>query len=227
MFKLEFKFEQTYRGRMPAPRTLVVTAHPDPASRTHQAAAELVALLDPTATTVAHLAQEGFDPAFTLADHLTYRGRQPVSADVRAEQRRVGTADHMVLVFPVHWWSFPALLKGWVDRVFVAGWAFEVGADGEPAPLLQRHTLHLLPVAGAGPATWSRRGYDRALATQVEVGIAGFCGMRTGETAFVHDSEGDPAATARAIRAAAARIADAVKSGRTDGATATSGERVV
>ena len=196
---------------MPSPRTLVVTAHPDPTSRTHRAAAELVALLDPAGTTVAHLAQEGFDPSFGLADHLTYRGLQPVPAEVRAEQRRVDAANHVVLVFPVHWWSFPALLKGWFDRVFVAGWAFEQDADAEPAPRLQRHTLHLLPVAGATAATWSRRGYDRAFATQVEVGIAGFCGMRTGVTAFVHDSEGDPATAEQAIRDAAARIASAVR----------------
>jgi NAD(P)H dehydrogenase (quinone) len=207
---LEVKLETNYRRGMPAPRTLVVTAHPDPASLTHRAAAELVAQLTPGATEVAHLAQEGFDPRFTLSDHLTYRGQAPTSAAVRAEQQRVDAVDHVVLVFPVHWWSFPVLLKGWIDRVLIAGWAFDPGIDGRYAPRLQHHTLHLLPIAGATADTWTRRGYDRAFATQVEVGIAGFCGMRTGVTAFVHDSETDPDATTRAIRDAAAHIADGV-----------------
>ncbi|SCX45269.1 NAD(P)H dehydrogenase (quinone) [Klenkia marina] len=198
---------------MTTPRTLVVTAHPDPASLTHRAAAELLDLLPPGSTEVAHLAQEGFDPRFTLSDHLTYRGLAPTSAAVQAEQRRVDAADHVVLVFPVHWWSFPALLKGWVDRVLIAGWAFDPGTDGRIAPRLQDRTLHLLPLAGATADSWGRRGYDRAFATQVEVGIAGFCGMRTGVTAFVHDSEADPGTTARAIREAAAQIAAGIDAG--------------
>lgn len=201
-------------------RTLVVTAHPDPGSLTHRAAAELVARLGP-GTTTAHLAQEGFDPAFGLADHLAYRGLQPVPAEVRAEQRRVDAAEHVVLVFPVHWWSFPALLKGWVDRVFITGWAFDTAAGGRVVPRLQDRTLHLLPVAGATAEAWAERGYDRAFATQVEVGIAGFCGMPVGVTAYVHDSDdGDPDVLAAAVRDAATTIASAVHSGARDVAAA-------
>ncbi|GHE11679.1 NAD(P)H-dependent oxidoreductase [Klenkia taihuensis] len=195
---------------MAVPRTLVVTAHPDPDSLTHRAAAELVARLGP-GTATAHLAQEGFDPAFGLADHLTYRGLEPAPAEVRAEQRRIDAADHVVLVFPVHWWSFPALLKGWVDRVLITGWAFDAAADGRVVGCLQDRTLHLLPIAGATAGAWAGRGYDRAFATQVEVGIAGFCGMPMGVTAFVHDSDGgDPDLLAAAVQDAAAAIASAI-----------------
>jgi putative NADPH-quinone reductase len=44
-------------------------------------------------------------------------------ADVLAEQARIDRADALVLVFPIYWWSLPGLLKGWIDRVFVNGWA--------------------------------------------------------------------------------------------------------
>jgi NAD(P)H dehydrogenase (quinone) len=136
-----------------------------------------------------------------------------VSAEVLAEQRRVDAADHVVLVFPVHWWSFPALLKGWVDRVLITGWAFDT-AGGRVVPRLQDRTLHLLPVAGATAEAWAKRGYDRAFATQVEVGIAGFCGMPMGVTAYVHDSDdGDPDELATAVRDAASAIASAIQGG--------------
>lgn len=194
-----------------APRALVVTAHPDPGSLTHRAARTLVDLLDPTVTGVAHLAQEGFDPRFTAADRRTYLGRaEPVDA-VRAEQRRLDAVDHVVLVFPVHWWSFPALLKGWVDRVFIADWAFGVDPTGTIDPRLGHLTMHLLPVAGASAGSWARRGYEQALRTQVEVGLVDYCGMRRGVTAFVHDSEQeDAAATGARVRSAAREIAGSI-----------------
>ena len=53
------------------------------------------------------------------------------SEDVRAEQRKIAWADTLVLHFPLWWFGPPAILKGWLDRVLVQGFAFGVrGADG-------------------------------------------------------------------------------------------------
>lgn len=189
-------------------RTLVVTAHPDTGSLTHHAARRLAELLGPDHVTVAHLAQEGFDPRSTLADRRAYLGEAPPGPDVLAEQRRVDGADHLVLVFPVHWWSLPALLKGWVDRVLVAGWAFDLDEDGSVVPRLQRLTVHLLPLSGTSAASFARHGYTESFRTQVEQGVVGYCGARAGVTAFVHDSEsGDRQAVAAAVERAAGAVA--------------------
>ena len=53
------------------------------------------------------------------------------SADVLAEQARIDRADTLVLVYPIYWWSMPALLKGWIDRVFSNGWAFDYSIGGD------------------------------------------------------------------------------------------------
>ncbi|GAB2749477.1 NAD(P)H-dependent oxidoreductase [Amycolatopsis magusensis] len=49
-----------------------------------------------------------------------------LSADIRGEQEKLAWADLVVLQFPLWWYSMPAILKGWVDRVFVKGFAYGV-----------------------------------------------------------------------------------------------------
>lgn len=46
--------------------------------------------------------------------------------DVEAEQAKVRDADLLVLQFPLWWYGMPAMLKGWVDRVFESGFAYDV-----------------------------------------------------------------------------------------------------
>jgi NAD(P)H dehydrogenase (quinone) len=187
--------------------TLIVTAHPDADSLTHQAARRLHELLGEAESSLAHLAQEGFDPRFTPTDRETYLTRGLPEAAVVAEQHRLDAVDHVVLVFPVYWWSMPALLKGWIDRVFIAGWAFDFD-DDRLVPQLGRLTAHLLPVSGTTPESFARHGYREALGTQIEHGVIDYCGMRRGATAFVYDSEsGARDAVALAVETAASTIA--------------------
>lgn len=49
------------------------------------------------------------------------------SQDVQAEQAKVAAADLVLFHFPVWWFSMPAILKGWVDRVFSRGFAYSAG----------------------------------------------------------------------------------------------------
>ena len=138
---------------------------------------------------VADLAAEGFDPRFGPADRHTYRVGGDFPEDVAREQRRLDAAEHLVLVFPVYWWSMPALLKGWIDRVFVNGWAFDVGQAGALRRNLGRLTVHLLPIAGDDASVYERHGYGEALRTQIEHGIVDFCGAKRGVTVLIHESE--------------------------------------
>ena len=50
--------------------------------------------------------------------------------DVAAEMEKVKWADLIIFQFPVWWSSFPAILKGWIDRVFANGFAFDA-AEGK------------------------------------------------------------------------------------------------
>jgi NAD(P)H dehydrogenase (quinone) len=51
--------------------------------------------------------------------------------DVAAEQDKLRWADVLILQFPLWWFSMPAILKGWVDRVFACGFAYGVGEHSD------------------------------------------------------------------------------------------------
>lgn len=187
---------------------LIVLAHPTPRSLTHGIAdriAEGVALSNrANSSEIADLAAERFDPRFTAADLAVHRRQAPPSSDVLAEQARIDRADALVLVFPVYWWSMPALLKGWIDRVFANGWAFDYrSSDSRLVKKLGRLPVHLVAIAGTDEATYARRGYANAMKTQIEHGIFDYCGARVTSSHLLHDSESqDPNLhldTARAI----------------------------
>jgi NAD(P)H dehydrogenase (quinone) len=70
------------------------------------------------------------DPAeplnYALASRQAFEtGSQ--SPDVAEEQRRLLWADVVVLQFPLWWYGMPAVLKGWIDRVYAFGFAYGVG----------------------------------------------------------------------------------------------------
>ena len=176
-------------------KTLIIVAHPDTTSLTHHAARRLQQALSTGAAEgggvaeFVDLAAKAFDPRFSSADRAAYLGHGHVEPSVFAEQQRVDRAQHLVLIFPLYWWSLPAMLKGWIDRVFVAGWAFEEEQDGRIVGRLQRLTVHLLPLSGTSAASLNQHGYASAFSTQIEAGIIDFCGASRGRTVFVYDSE--------------------------------------
>ncbi|WP_040783168.1 NAD(P)H-dependent oxidoreductase [Nocardia pneumoniae] len=54
-----------------------------------------------------------------------------LTADIRAEQDKLWWADTVILQFPLWWYTMPAILKGWVDRVFTYGFGYGVGEHNE------------------------------------------------------------------------------------------------
>lgn len=106
-----------------------------------------------------------------------------------------------------------ALLKGWIDRVFITGWAFALD-DERVLPKLGHLTAHLLPVSGFSEASFARHGYEESFSTQIEHGVFDYCGMPRGAKAFIRESEDADAAKA-GLEAAVAQVVAAITSPRT------------
>jgi NAD(P)H dehydrogenase (quinone) len=177
---------------------LVVFAHPKRDSYTGAVLDAFLAGLgesgDHTAET-ADLYREGFNPCFQPEDYAQFRG-EPMPPEIRREQERVVRADALALVFPVWWWSFPAMLKGWIDRVFSEGWAYSFDPAISRGRLRDRPTL-LLGVGGSREVTYRKYGYDEAMRVQIDIGILGYCGLRDVETHVFYDVEQSPENRAR------------------------------
>ena len=75
------------------------------------------------------------DPASRLvyanASYRSFRDATQAS-DIAAEQAKLQWADAVLIQFPLWWFSVPAILKGWFDRVLAAGWAYRVPDPAHP-----------------------------------------------------------------------------------------------
>ncbi|QTT89622.1 NAD(P)H-dependent oxidoreductase [Pseudomonas chlororaphis] len=183
---------------------LIVVAHHDARSLSHSLAAQVAEGLGSSHSfEIADLFAEAFDPRFNAADHAVHRRQEQPPADVLAEQARIDRADALVLVYPVYWWSMPALLKGWIDRVFANGWAFDFNLEENRTEKKLGHLrVHLLGVGGADAGTYGRHGYEAAMKAQIDHGIFDYCGARVLTSELLLESESqDPALHLRTARA--------------------------
>jgi len=83
---------------------------------------------------------EAFDPIMSKHDLSDYHNTAINRVRVASYVDRLLAADALVLVFPVWNEGFPAILKGYFDRVFLPGATFEIGEDGSAKPSLRNLT---------------------------------------------------------------------------------------
>ncbi|MCI4010831.1 NAD(P)H-dependent oxidoreductase [Brevibacterium sp. ZH18] len=177
---------------------LTVFAHP---IRTSYPGAVMDAFHEPFAAAghsidVLDLHAEGFDPRFTAADHQHFWGG-PIPTGIADMHERVEVADRLAFVFPVYWWSMPALMKGWIERVFTGDWAYQYGsgvADRGKEPLnglLPRVPTTLIGVGGSKQRTYDKYGYGDAMHAQLDIGVFAYCGITDVESHLIYDVEGE------------------------------------
>ena len=84
------------------------------------------------------LLADGFDPVLRMEEGQTFALRADEASDplLHRYQQDVAWADAFVFVHPVWWFSPPAILKGWIERVLADGLAMQHVEDGPPQPLL-------------------------------------------------------------------------------------------
>lgn len=159
---------------------LIVVSHPLNTSLTHSVAAAIAQGVAESGShhsaEIADLTREGFSPVFAEPDIASFRQTGATPSDAIAEQARIDNADALVLVFPIYWWSMPGLLKGWIDRVFSNGWAYEETADGNVVKKLGRLRVHLVALGAASQQTYDKHGFTDAFNAQIVHGIFDYCG---------------------------------------------------
>ncbi|WP_434664987.1 NAD(P)H-dependent oxidoreductase [Paraburkholderia sp. A3BS-1L] len=170
---------------------LIVVAHPLSNSLSHTLAERIAGSLSSKGISpqVADIHQEQFSPAMSIEDVNHYRGYGELPSDVAAEQARIDGADMLVVVFPVYWWSVPAVLKGWVERVFTGGWAFKTDASGRIVGNMRDIPVRLIATGAADKGSFDRHGYTQAIQTQIIEGVFGFCGLRDTQISMFYDAD--------------------------------------
>ena len=127
---------------------LLVFAHPEP--RSLNGALRDVAVAELKAqgheVRISDLYAQGWKSAVDRADFPQLAQDSPLSVatasgeafkargltdDVKAEQEKLLWADALILQFPLWWFTMPAILKGWVDRVYSYGFTYGVGEHSD------------------------------------------------------------------------------------------------
>lgn len=135
-------------------RILIVLCHPSPTSFT----AALAKAAAEAATGAGHevrladLYREGFDPVLREAEWQSY-GEPSTDPQLRAEMERLAWAEGLILVTPIWWSGLPAMLKGWIERVWRPEVAFTTTQSGALRPGLTQ-LRHLWVVCPLGMSRW-------------------------------------------------------------------------
>lgn len=131
-------------------RALVLFAHPCPESFSAALHHEVVDTLAGRGWEVddCDLNAEGFSPVLTEVERRGYHEVGPNLGPVKGYVDRLRAADALVMVFPVWNFGYPAILKGFLDRVFLPGVSFRL-EDGKVKPNLT-HIRRLAAVTTYG-----------------------------------------------------------------------------
>jgi len=122
--------------------------------------------------------------------------------DVLAEQEKVARAQALAFIAPVWFVGFPAMLKGWIERVFTLGFAFGITAEGwggdirGRVPLLRHEKALVIQTT-----VFDRQAYDEGLGQAMRLLISEFGlrypGIRDVQHVFLHAVYGADDATRR------------------------------
>jgi len=110
-------------------RVLVIFAHPLGDSYAATLRDTVVAALEAGGHTVdlCDLYQEDFDPTLSAQEWRDYENTSENTRAVSRQVERLRQAEGIIFVFPSWWYGMPAILKGYFDRVWLPGVAFEFG----------------------------------------------------------------------------------------------------
>lgn len=169
---------------------LIIIAHPRKASLNYGIKNRIVDQQEAKGdkVKVRDLYQMKFRPILDY-DELQYLKKGNICPDILVEQSYISWADEITIIYPLWWNAFPAILKGYIDRVFTNGFAFKVSKNGVEG-LLKDKKVRLITSAGMDEDSLKKINlFDSLRATQ-DVGVFEFCGMKVIDHIYITESTG-------------------------------------
>ena len=123
--------------------------------------------------------------------------------DVLDQQAKVARADALAIVAPVYWMGFPAILKGWVDRVFSYGFAYALSPDGWNGntagriPLLRLKKAVVIGTTFFKEADYRSGGFQEAIGKIIDDWGLRYPGVKNVEHVYFFAPHAVPADTRR------------------------------
>lgn len=158
-------------------RHLIIYAHPNENSLNHHLLSTVVETLQShnEEIIVRDLYTIGFDPVLSLADIQGQRIGE-ISDDIKTEQEHISWAERITFIYPIWWTGLPAMMKGYIDRVFSYGFAYRYD-QGIQKGLLKGKKTVIINTHGKSHEEYEKTGMDKALTLTSDNGIFIYSGL--------------------------------------------------
>ena len=109
------------------------------------------------------------------SEELYSAGNKKVSNKNKEIQKKIKKADKLIFIYPVWWSGLPAILKGFIDRIFVSGFAFKY-VKGVPVGLLKKKAVVIQTSGGPRIYYWF---FGNLTKRMVQSEILRFCAVKS------------------------------------------------
>jgi NAD(P)H dehydrogenase (quinone) len=92
----------------------------------------------------------GFDPVLSRQERLDYHCRGTNERLIRAHIDALKWAEALVFIYPTWWYGLPAMLKGWLDRVWIPHVTFTLPDNNEPIRGLMHNIVRIVGISTSG-----------------------------------------------------------------------------
>ncbi|MDF2477314.1 MAG: NAD(P)H-dependent oxidoreductase [Sphingobacterium sp.] len=124
---------------------------------------------------VRDLYQLNFNPVLSHGD-MNGQRQGIVDEEVKREQEYIVWSDAITFIYPIWWTGMPAIMKGYIDRVFSYGFAYRYD-DGIQKGMLAGKSAYIINSHGKSNLEYQKIGMDKALQLTSDLGIYSYCGL--------------------------------------------------
>ena len=158
-------------------KNLIVYAHPNSGSLNHFFKQTVLESLQESGEEIAvrDLNEINFNPVLSLED-MNGQRMGTVADDVKTEQDFITWADRIIFIYPIWWTGMPAIMKGYIDRVFSYGFAYRYDQGIQKGLLTGKKTI-IINSHGKSNAEYEAMGMDKALILTSDTGIFTYSGL--------------------------------------------------
>ncbi len=162
---------------------LVINGHPDKESFNYALSEAYIkgVIKNEAIISKINIADLNFNPSLEFG----YRKRTELEPDLIQAIEKIKKADHIVWVFPIWWYSSPAIMKGFIDRTFLPGITYEF-TEGKSMPkkLLKGKSARIIVTADT-PKWYDYLFMKSPVINQFKKGTLEFCGFSPVDVTYI------------------------------------------
>ncbi|WP_010520724.1 NAD(P)H-dependent oxidoreductase [Aquimarina agarivorans] len=162
---------------------LIVNGHPDKESFNYALSDAYKEEANKTNVTLTqiNISELDFNPNLRFG----YRKRTELEPDLIDAIEKIKKADHIVWFFPMWWYGYPALMKGFIDRIFLPGITYQpIPKKALPQKLLKGKTARIVITADA-PKWYDYLFMKSPTINQFKKGTLEFCGIKPVKVTYI------------------------------------------